>query len=120
MSNKPKNQAKTPVVKKTISKKSKNQVERETRQSLQKLINWLKKRQGIIVTLILMISLGAIILLMSNIFDYANDASGDLELDTNINFDQKTIDQIIELDKVNDQVPTINNSAGRINPFSDR
>lgn len=121
MLNKTKDKAKiTANSKKSTDKMTKDRSEREAKQSLRKLAGLLKKRQAIIITIILMTGLGAIIILMSNIFDHANDTSGDLDLDTNVTFDQKTIEQIIELDKVNDQVPAIDNSGGRINPFSDR
>ncbi len=121
MSNKPSTKTDKPAPqKKTSDKKSGKQVERETSQSLKRLFGWLNRHQGIIITLVLMTILAVIIMLMSNIFNHANDTSGDLELDTNIQFDQKTIDKIVELDKVDGQIPVVDSSSGRINPFSDQ
>lgn len=119
MSNKVKDKA-NKATKGADGKKDKDQAERETRLHLQKIAATFKKSQAFIVTLLLMIGLMALIMLMSSIFNRATDTSGNLEMEGNISFDQKTIDQIIELDKVNEQIPTIDNSGGRINPFSDR
>ncbi|MGI6612069.1 MAG: hypothetical protein ACOX0Z_00625 [Candidatus Nanosyncoccaceae bacterium] len=117
---KTKAKAKAPAIKQQVNKKARGRAEREASQDLKKMTDWLRQRQGFIAVLVLMAILGAIIILLSSIFNHANDTSGDLELDTDIYFDQKTIEQIIELDKVDGQIPVVDDSSGRINPFSDQ
>lgn len=117
---KAKTKAKAPAIKQQADKKARSKVEREANQDLKKMTDWLRQRQGFIAVLVLMAILGAIIILLSSIFNHANDTSGELELDTDIYFDQKTIEQIIELDKVDGQIPVVDDSSGRINPFSDQ
>lgn len=82
------------------------------------LLSVLRKNQLFIASLTVMLLLGALILFMFSLYNHANDSSGEVESDTNISFDQKTIDQIKELNNFNDKVAPTLPSGSRIDPFA--
>lgn len=80
------------------------------------LLSFLKKNQLFLTSLVFMILLAVLVIAMSNLFDYATTAD-DVANEIAINFDQKTIDQIKELSKFDDQAAPNLPSNIRINPF---
>lgn len=103
------------IAKKTT--KTDEVVEKEVTKQSERLIAIFKRFQFLVALLILIVSLGLVILVMSNLFSSANDTSTFSESSRAIIFDQKTIDQIREIEK-NSQQPANLPSSGRINPFA--
>lgn len=94
-----------------------NSVEKEVIDRKLSFLNFLKRQHFLIIILVILALLGVVILIMANLFQSANDTSSFSESSTVINFDQKTIDNIRNINKTSQN--SINFSgSGRTNPFT--